>query len=329
LARVASTRRIDHRRELELGRELQETRKALTEIALVLLRGGQSRAPVTAVAKPPGQWSLAQLEAFYDQVLGTSAESPQDAETATLLRRARVLRGRQRRARDALILANLRLVVHVAGKMKRRDLPLIDLIQEGNIGLMKAVDRFDCARGYHFSTYAHWWIKQAIDRAISNGGRTIRLPLNADRRLRTVLDARHRLSRALGREPSPAEVAEESHTPVADVERLLRVASEPLPLDQAQRIEPQSLQTAAIERELDRIRAGELRSLIERALHRLPPREEKIVRRRFGIGADRGLTLEAIGRELGLSRERVRQIEARALDKLAADPAARDLRSLV
>jgi RNA polymerase primary sigma factor len=226
-----------------------------------------------------------------------------------------------REEKRILMEANLRLVVSIAKRYMNRGLSFLDLIQEGNLGLMKAVDRFQFRRGFKFSTYATWWIRQAITRAIADHGRTIRLPVHVIESLNRLEKERKALRSERGRDPSPDDLAERLKMPVAKVRLLLDAQKTPYSLEMKIGEDEGTelgdvLRDTTVRSPEDTAIDGDLANEVERALAPLSDREREVLRLRYGLGADREYTLEEIGRRLSVTRERVRQIEGRALQKV-------------
>jgi RNA polymerase primary sigma factor len=312
---------------VRLARALKDARLAIAKRARALPAGcrevvlaGDEHGPELGAA-----WPLADLEVFFRNLLvhdGAPALSEIQAHKIAL-----------DKARDGLIQGNLRLVVHIAKKYVNHGLPLMDLIQEGNLGLLRAVEKFEHDRGNKFSTYAFWWIKQGIERGIAEKSRTIRIPVHVNERMRKIGLASRDLRRQLGRRPTPSEIATQVDMPVDDVDRALSIVREPMPLEanpgdpaayDVARFVPDETSPSPFDHALRR----ELSERVESALRALKPREEEVIRMRFGIGREALRTLEEIGQQLRLSRERVRQIEWLALSKMKHSPLYRELAGL-
>ena len=276
-----------------------------------------------------------ELKKIQDQI--TAREYAIKGKNRTLKRimsNADVGRLKAKLAKSELTKANLRLVVSIAKKYTNRGLQFLDLIQEGNIGLMKAVDKFEYRRGYKFSTYATWWIRQAITRAIADQARTIRIPVHMIETINKLIRTSRYLVQELGREPSPEEIAEKMEIPLFKVRKVLKIAREPISLETPIGEEEDSHLGDFIEDKKFMLPADaavnlNLAEQTRKVLATLTPREEKVLRMRFGIGEKADHTLEEVGQDFAVTRERIRQIEAKALRKLRHPTRSRKLKSFI
>ena len=318
---------LDRETEVRLATQFTVARSAILNRAQSLPESCRELVPSLGTV-----WPLSRLEAFIRELVRFAAQHP-DAKTNAALREISAHKTSLDDARNALILANLRLVVHIATKYGNRGLPVMDLIQDGNLGLMTAVEKFEHERGNRFSTYATWWIKKSIEHGISEKSRTIRIPAHVSQDMRKVEYAARDLSQDLGRKATPVEIATQLSMPLNTVDHALAIVREPLPLEgivgdretyNVAKFFPDPRTPSPFHDASER----EIKTRVESVLSDLCPREQMIIRMRFGFGSEAVRTLAQIGELLQLSRERVRQIEAAALRKIKASPLGRDLAEL-